>query len=272
MTHTHTIKTILTGLLSLSALATTSTSAQAADAQQQTADKQADTRMRVTLYPILVKAPIFGATVDLPRVPSTPDGADEGGAISGSTDTSLNAAYMAGVLVEANRWFVEASGLWAALSASRTTPRVAVDSNTYFYSARGGVRLVGGLSATGGFRRATVDLDATLALPNSEKTLEGHVKPGIWDPLVGVDWRRSSRKWTVDGNIQGGGFGVGADVDVSAEFHARWRVARHLELRTGYSLLYFKLTVADVSIGAFQRTLSAKQSLHGPEIGLGIVF
>ena len=78
--------------------------------------------------------------------------------------------------------------------------------------------------------------------------------------------------WTLDGNFQGGGFGVGTDVDLSAEFHARWRVVKHVELRAGYSLLYFKLTVADVSIGSFQRTLVAKQSLHGPEVGLGIVF
>jgi hypothetical protein len=88
----------------------------------------------------------------------------------------------------------------------------------------------------------------------------------------GIDWRRSPGRWTFDGNIQGGGFGVGTDVDVSAEFHARWRFVPHVELRAGYSLLYFKLTVADVNIGSFQRTLISRQSLHGPELGPGIAF
>ena len=49
-------------------------------------------------------------------------------------------------------------------------------------------------------------------------------------------------------------------------------MAKHLELRAGYSFLFLKLTVTDVSIGSFQRTLVAKQSLNGPELGIGIVF
>ena len=127
------------------------------------------------------------------------------------------------------------------------------------------MRLLGGASVTAGFRRASVDLHATLDLPTLDRIIEGRTKPGIWDPLIGVDWRRDLGTWTIDTNIQGGGFGVGADADVSAEAHARWRVAKHLELRAGYSFLFLKLTVADVSIGSFQRTLVAKQSLHGPE-------
>ena len=79
----------------------------------------------VTIYPILVEAPIFGASIDLPALPSSPGGGgDEGSAQSGSTDISLNAAYMAGVVMRADRWFGELRGTWAALSASRTTPRV----------------------------------------------------------------------------------------------------------------------------------------------------
>ncbi len=57
--------------------------------------------------------------------------------------------------------------------------------------------------------------------------------------------------WTIDANVQGGGFGVGTDVDISSELNARWRVFRHVELRAGYSLIHFKMTVADVSIGSF---------------------
>jgi hypothetical protein len=269
VSHTHTTNRVLAGLLGLSMIGTCAASARAAD-DQQTADKPAETKTRVTIYPILIKAPIFGASVDLPSLPS--GGGGESGDVSGSTDTSLNAAYMAGVLVEADRWFAEASGAYAALTASRATPRVNIDSKAYFYGGRGGVRILGGFSATGGFRYVSLDLDATLTLPLLNKTIEGTATRGIWDPLVGVDWRRTAGSWTIDGNFQGGGFGVGADVDLSAEIRARWRPAKHFEIRAGYSFLYLELTVANVSIGSFQRTLVAKQSLHGPEIGFGIVF
>jgi len=240
-----------------------------------TSARAADDGIRVTIYPILVKAPIFGASVDLPSLPSAPGGGGgESGEVSGTTDVSLNAAYMGAILIEANRWFVEGAGTWAALSADRSSPRINIKTETLFYSARGGVRLVGGLSATAGVRRATVDIDATLTLilPDSERPIQGRTKPGFWDPLVGIDWRQSPGAWTFDGNIQYGGFGVGTDEEASAEFHARWRFVPHVELRAGYSLLYFKLTVADVSIGSFRRTMVAKQTLHGPEIGLGFFF
>ena len=83
----------LIGPLSILALITC---AGAADAQQQAADSAADTKIRVTLYPILIKAPIFGASVDLPSLPSAPGGGGSGGggesgALSGSTDTALSA-------------------------------------------------------------------------------------------------------------------------------------------------------------------------------------
>jgi hypothetical protein len=269
MNDRHAMKTLLIGLLSLSTIVAGSRSARAAEA-----DAQADTGIRVTVYPILVKAPIFGASVDLPSLPLTPGGGGggESGALSGSTDTSLNGAYMGGVLVEANRWFAEAFSVWAALSASRSSPRVTIDTDTIFFSARGGVRLLGGASVTAGFRHASVDLNATLNLPNLDRTIQGETKPGIWDPLIGVDWRRSMGAWTIDTNFQGGGFGVGADADISAEAHARWRVVKHVELRAGYSFLYIKQTISNVSIGSFQRTVDLKQSLNGPEFGIGIVF
>ena len=185
---------------------------------------------------------------------------------------SLNAAYMGGALIEADRWFADGYGTWAALSATRAAPGITVTSDAYFFTARGGVRLAGGLFATGAVRRVRVDLDVTLELPELARTIEGQAERGVWDPLIGVDYRHTKGSWTLDGNFQGGGFGVGTDVDLSAEVHARWRFVKHVEIRAGYSLLYFKMTVADVSIGSFQRTLVAKQSLHGPEVGLGIVF
>jgi hypothetical protein len=234
----------------------------------------ADEGVTVTIYPLLVRAPIFGASIDLPGVPTSPGtpGGDEGGAASGSTGISLNGAYMAGMLVESDRWFGEAYGLWAALSASRTSPRVAVDNDTYFVTARGGYRLFGGVAATAGVRAIHEKLTGTITLPIIDRTVSGTATDTLWDPMIGVDWRAGSKRLFFDADFQGGGFGVGMDVDLSADARVRWRVLKHLELRAGYSVVHFKWTVANVSIGELQRTLVTKQTLNGPEIGFGIVF
>jgi len=227
----------------------------------------------VTIYPILVEAPIFGASVNLPAVPSGGGGgSDEGSAQSGTTGISLNAAYMAGVVLRADRWFGEIRGTWAALSATRSTPRVSLDSDTTFVSGRGGVRLVDGLSVTGGFRRVAVTLDATLTVGLTDRVLQGSTNRVLWDPLVGVGWRRRGDKLVFEAQFEGGGFGVGTDVDMSGGAHVGVRLIPHTELRLGYTAVYYKMTVANVSVGSFQRMLISSQSLHGPEIGLGIVF
>jgi hypothetical protein len=234
-----------------------------------------DSKVTFTLYPLLLRAPIMGATINLPSVPAPPDGGGGGGAdeASGSTDFSLNSAWMAGAAVESNRWFAETFGLYALLSANRSTPLVTVDSNTYFFNGRAGVRLFGGLSATAGFRRISADLDVTIERPSAGTTLQGHAKPALWDPLVGLDWRgRIGPRWRLAANVQGGGFGVGTDLDLSTEAYASWRPLRHIELRAGYTVLHYKMTLADVRVGSLDRTLISHQTLHGPEVGIGIPF
>jgi hypothetical protein len=228
------------------------------------------------IHPLLVQAPLFGASIDLPRLPSAPGipgGGDDGSDVSGSTDVSLNSAYMAGLEVQAERWFGEFNFTLADVSANRQTPRVSLDSNAKLFNARGGVRVGGGFAATVGVRYIGVDLDATLTLPAVGKSIEGKTKPTLWDPLIGADWRsKVGNHLTVDANFQGGGFGVGADVDLSGELSVDWRVAGPFQIRFGYKALYYKLTVADVSIGSFQRTFESKQTLHGPVLGLGFTF
>ena len=238
--------------------------------QQQASQKEG---VRVTIYPILVQAPIFGASIDLPSLPSRPGGGgDDGSEVKGETDLSLNGAALYGFKIEADRWFAEFNGVWADVSAERTLPRVVLDTNTRLYSARGGVRVFGGFSATGGVRRITSDLTATLTLSDSNQTISGTTKPGLWDPLVGVDWRGRKGKVTVDTSFQGGGFGVGTDVELEGDAHADWEFVRHFVLRAGYSIFYYKMTIDNVSIGRFQRTLVTKQTLNGPAVGIGIVF
>jgi opacity protein-like surface antigen len=246
-----------------------------ADSAFAAADQSASTAtqggVEVTIYPLLVQAPIFGASIDLPSLPSG-GGGGESGEQSASTDVSLNSAYLVGIEVQANRWFGEARGVWAALSANRQSPRVSLDTDTRVFNARGGVRFGGGFSATGGVRVVSVDLDATLALPALGREISGTTTKVLWDPLIGLDWRHRAGRWIVNANFQGGGFGVGTDVDTSAELLANWRIIPHMEIRLGYTFLYYKMTIADVSIGSFQRTLISSQTLHGPILGVGIVF
>lgn len=61
-------------------------------------------------------------------------------------------------------------------------------------------------------------------------------------------------------------------MDLSWDGHIRWRPISHLELRAGASLYHFKLTIADVQLGSFERKLITTQTPCGPEIGFGIVF
>jgi hypothetical protein len=226
--------------------------------------------LRVTVYPLLVRAPIFGASIHLPDT----GGGGEGGDQSATTDWSFNAAYMAGVSFEAPRWFAELNGQWAALSGHRDTPFGSVESNTYFFLARGGVRVVKRLSATVGVRGVREKLDLTLTpVVNPTSTISGSTKPAFWDPLVGVDWRGSKGgRWTFDLAFQGGGFGAGADVDLQADVYADRHFGDHFDLRLGYSWVYLKLTVDNAHIGSLDRPLVVKQTLHGPAIGFGIVF
>jgi hypothetical protein len=263
-----------TVVLAVSVLLVTCAVAHAQD--QQSSQTQAAPKskpLRITFYPLLVRAPLFGASVDVPQVPG---GGGEGGDQSGSTDYSFNAAYMAGFAIEAPRWFAEANGLWAALSASHSLPLTTVNSDFYFFSARGGIRMFRNVSGTVGVRRVSVGLDVQLTPPvatPASGSLRGSVKPGLWDPLLGLDWRASAGdRWTFNAFFQGGGFGVGADVDLEGDFYADWHVARHFDVRLGYTALYYKLTIDGVNIGSLQRTLVTKQTLQGPAIGFGIVF
>jgi len=180
---------------------------------------------------------------------------------------------MAGISVGSRRWFAETFGLYAALSASHSTPFASLDSDTYFFTGRAGVGLFGGLSATVGFRRVSADLHAEVQRPSSGTTIEGTAKPVLWDPLIGVDWRgRLGDRWRLALNAQGGGFGVGTDLDVSAEAYASWRLLKHFEIRGGYTVVHYKMTIATVDVASGSRTLVSRQTLHGPEIGIGIPF
>jgi hypothetical protein len=215
---------------------------------------------RNILFPILVQSPFFGADVTLPRV-DLPGGGSF--VPAGSTETSFNAAAFAGLRLDRENWLLEVTGLYAGLSSERQLPRITVESDVTSGTATFGWRVFGDFLLTGGIRRMAVNLKATV-----EDFEPVERKPGVWDPLVGLTWRRDAGpKWTLEVDVDGGGFGVGSDVDVSGALKADWRLSNRFGLRFGYSFLYFKVT--DTRAG---RTLEVSQTLHGPSLGLGIYF
>jgi hypothetical protein len=201
---------------------------------------------------------------DAPGLPS--DG-------SGSTDLSLNGAYMFGVIVQTRHWLLDTNALWAAVGASHSNPLTRVDTNVGFMNFVGGVRVGKGLFAIAGVKRVRADITLTLTPARLNASLDGDAHPVMWDPVAGVAYRgRVSPELRWDGVLKVGGFGVGTDFETSVETTVDWNFTHRFVLRAGYEFLYYKLTVTNADIGGVGRTLVSKQTLHGPEIGLGIQF
>ncbi len=193
------------------------------------------------IYPILAWAPVFGASVSLPSIPVGGLPGISGGtggtpAESGSTSTSFNGAALVGAAFYKGPWLAEFNALWAGMSASRTTPRTDISTQGIFGDAIVGYRVFGDVAVTAGVRRLGLKIGAQVGdLPKV------HWKPGFWDPLVGLDWRaRFGQSWTTELRLEGGGFGVGSDVDVSGSFRASWRFAHHFNMTFGYGALHYQ--------------------------------
>ena len=219
--------------------------------------------MKVSVYPILLWVPAFTATTVVPAFPDAPNGPDLPGG-SGSTAASFDGAYLAGVSIEKANWRLDADGIWAALTTTRDRPLLNVDLDIIYGHVSGGVKIYKNLYATGGVRRVALNYDIQLADRNQHFVR----KPGIWDPLVGLGWHGPlASRWTLRVVGEGGGFGVGADVDLGGSVRADFEMARHVGLTFGYGVLYLK-----VSDTVLERTLVVKQTLHGPVVGFGLYF
>ncbi len=217
----------------------------------------------VAFYPILAWAPIMGASVDLPDQPPLPGGSVPAGEVSGS----LNGLALFGFSVQKARFVGDLSVLWGKVSATSTNPKNEIGMGFLFADASAGVKIYRGLALTGGVRRLGMKIDATLG-DSPQVTW----KPGVTDPMLGLQMRSSlSKKWGVDLRFEGGGFGVGSDVDVSAQGRFDWRFARHFGLTIGYGALHFKIT-SGVTVEGKTYTREANQTLHGPVFGFGIYF
>ena len=228
-------------------------------ARAQTAPEARDQEgWRVALYPILVWVPL-GIDVDVDTPPTNGDG---GGSAS-ILDSRLDGAFFGGASVSNGTWRIEGYGIWAGVGGDRPErPFLTVDLDLIYGTARLGRRVAPDLYVTGGVRRVAFDYDITLGeLPRFSR------KPGIWDPLVGLAWHREGPRVDWHASFDGGGFGAGADVDLSAELRVDWKPVRHFGFTAGYNVLYLK--VSDEVLG---RTLTVKPTLHGPTVGIGLYF
>jgi hypothetical protein len=233
-----------------------------AQAQTQAAATSAggsDDGWNVAIYPVLVWVPL-GIDINVSVPPIDGGGGGGGGDI---IDGRFDGAFLGGFSVSKGLWRVDADGLWAAVGGDRPdNPKFTVDLDAIYFHATGGVRVYKALYVTGGVRRYALRYDVKFAnQPNFSR------KPGLWDPLIGAGVHHAGKTFEVHATFDGGGFGVGADVDISAAFRVDWKPIPHFGLTGGYSYLYFRASETIAS-----RTFTFKQTLHGPIAGVGFYF
>ncbi len=154
---------------------------------------------------------------------------------SGSTDASFDGAALAGFSMEKANWRIDVDGIWAALGTQRDRPLLNVDLDIIYGHVSGGVKIYKDLYVTGGVRRLALKYDIQVA----DRPAHFVREPGIWDPLVGLAWHGAlGSRWALHLTGEGGGFGAGADVDLSGAIRADVRVAGPVGLTFGYTVLY----------------------------------
>ena len=212
------------------------------------------------VYPVYAWVPFFSSSMTLPTIPSPPGG---GGPVTptGTTSGSFNGAAFAGAEIYKGQWSGMFTFLYAGLSATRTTPRATLTMDFIYGQAMVEHKVYKGLSLGGGFRRMALDLTATLdTFPSVGRT------PGFWDPLLSATYRKQlNKKWRVSAHMDGGGFGVGSDLDIGAAAYADWRFSKHFGMTMGGAYLHF-----ENSNTVLRKTLTISPTMYGPTFGFGI--
>jgi hypothetical protein len=218
-----------------------------------------DDDWKVAIYPILAWVPLgIGIDVEVPPV--------EGGGGGGSAeiiDSRFDYAYLGGFSASKDWFRIDADGLWVAVGGDRPElPFLRVDVDAIYYHVSGGVKVAPDFYLTAGVRRFALKYNVQFAdQPEFER------KPGLWDPLIGVGYHKVSDRYEVHTTFEGGGFGVGADVDLAGMVRVDWKPVTHFGLTAGYNFLYFKFENE-----VRNRTFAATQTLHGPIVGIGLYF
>ena len=226
-------------------------------------------KLRVVIYPVLGVAPIFGINVNVPEpsVPSHPIVGGGGQNIAGAASSSFNGAAFFGFTIEKKWFYAEGNGMWTSISASRSNSVTKLNLSTDWWTGSGlvGVRFYKDFFATGGFH--TLSLGYNITFAEFPTFSDGRT---LWDPMIGMMWKRQfTRKWEVRANVAGGGFGVGADEDITARAQADWEFVRHFGLTFGWEVLHVEFSKP---VPALSRTFTASQTMNGPMFGLGIYF
>jgi hypothetical protein len=212
----------------------------------------------VAVYPIFAWVPLeIGIEVDIPPF----DG--DGGGIGDIVDSRFDGAFFGGLAASNGTWRIEADGIWAGIGGDRAErPHLVADVDLIYGHTKVGRRVAPDLYLTAGVRRLALKYDITLGdLPQFSR------KPGVWNPLVGIGWHRRGPKVEWHASFEGGGFGVGADVDLAGTVRMDWKPVRHFGITGGYNVLYLKVTDT-----ALRRTVIVQQSVHGPIVGIGFYF
>jgi hypothetical protein len=220
----------------------------------------------VEVYPVFVWAPFMGASATLPQFPNLPSLPDLPGGAPGPSakvSSSLNGAAFFKVRIEKSKWAADMNVLWAGVSASTDSPRVKIKADVIYGQGMLGREVLPDLWLEGGARRLALNVGVTLLdFPEVSR------KPGLWDPLVGISYRHPiGKKLRFDLHADGGGFGVGSDVDAAVTGKLDWRFSKHFGTSLGWGFLHLK-----ISDTVLKRTLTLSQTLNGPILGFGIFF
>jgi hypothetical protein len=236
--------------------------AKAAKAEHEKADtwQKDPSAWEVDLYPIYGFLPNFSSSITLPELPNLPGSANRPKA---DVSSSFNGAWSSAFAARKNKWVMEGGFLWASVSADNNRPVAKVGLDTVYGAFFVGRELAPGLALEGGFRRMNLDLSATIEPhPGVSRNI------GLWDPLIGMTYRKQiAKKWMFTGHADGGGFGVGSNWTIGARANLDWRFTKHLGASFGYSLLFL-----DVTQELNRATIDLTPKLYGPVLGLGIYF
>ena len=226
-----------------------------------------DPGWEVEIAPIYVWAPISINSLKLPEFPGLPS-PPGGGGPSAETGSSLNGAAMAAFRVEKNWWVLRGNFVWAGLSGEVERPYARVSGNVILGELQTGFEAVKNLYVEGGVRRLALDIEAeVLEYPKVSR------KPGVWDPIVGMTYRVPlGSHWLLTLHGDGGGFGVGSEVDLATNLTLDWRATRHFGLTLGYGLLYFRVRDSLLEGTTVDDTLELGTTLHGPILGFKLLF
>jgi hypothetical protein len=220
-----------------------------------------------TVYPVLVWVPM-NLEIEVKGPFDGMDGGNGGGGGGGIgdgiqiVDGRFDGAFLAGFTATNGAWRFDFDGVYAAVGGDRTTPSLTVDLNLIYFNTAVSRELAGGFYVTGGLRRLALKYDIDfLDFPTYTN------KPGIWDPMVGVAYHKTSRVLEFHAHTEYGGFGVGSDHDFGFGARFDFKPFKHVGLTAGYNLVILKF-----SKGEGAREFTAKQTIGGPVAGIGLYF